>query len=67
MKQFTVQDGLEVQQEQLQEWKLKLNAECFGALEAFLLEANKNLTKDNTGGDVIRGIALDEFILNWRA
>jgi hypothetical protein len=63
---FSKEEGLEIQAEQLAEWKLKLNKECYKALELWLKEKNKNLTRHSTLHQVMRGVDMDNFIKNWK-
>lgn len=63
---FTRQDGLDVQNEQLHDWKAKLDPACFSALVAAVLKENAKLTDKSTGYDVFRGTSLDGVVANWR-
>lgn len=63
---FTINEGLAVQARQLEEWRTKLNAECYLAL--FDQVKEENLTLDptrNDGYDVWRGNDMDTFVINW--
>lgn len=64
MKEFTIDQGLNVQQDQLKRWKPKLNENLYKDLEAWCQEdASKGLYRD--GYDVPRGNTFDNFIGNW--
>lgn len=60
---FTLADALKVQSEQLADWKLKLNDECYNALELVALASNKDIAEPF---DIKRGSALDTFVANWK-
>lgn len=61
---------VDIQAEQLEEWKLKLNAECFEALLGWVKECNRQLTLGsryfNPIDEVTRGSDFDQFIVNWK-
>jgi hypothetical protein len=57
--------GLAIQEEQLKEWRRKLNAECYSDLVTWLGQENLKLGKDATLYSVTRGQAMTMFICNW--
>jgi hypothetical protein len=61
-KEFTVEDGIEIQAEQLAGWKLILIPEVYEALEEYTLRNNH---KAQSGRDVCRGVDLDNYIGNY--
>jgi len=65
-KPFTVQDGLEVQIQDMKNWQVRLTDQCFSALQAEQARRNGRLSADANGYDVWRGCQLTEFITNWR-
>ena len=64
---FTYQDGLNIQAQDLAEWKKKLNAECYDALRLHCQAVNSNqLPSEKVDGlKVFREEDLTEFVLNW--
>jgi hypothetical protein len=66
-KQFTVEQGLEVQAEQLAGWKTILIPEVYEALYEY---ATRHNSEAKTGWDICRGTNLDNYIgnymLGWR-
>lgn len=60
---FTLSDSLQVQADQLANWKLKLNTECYNGLELVALASNANVTDPH---EIKRGCALDTFVANWK-
>lgn len=58
---FTLEQGLEVQRKQLDEFKSVLTVGAFAALER---EATKDNHKATDGFDVVRGNQLDEALHN---
>jgi hypothetical protein len=61
-KAFTVEDGIEIQQQQLSQWKTILIAEVYDALEEY---AKRNNDKAQSGFDVCRGSDFDFYINNY--
>ena len=65
-EEFTIEDGLKVQRENLAEWKTKLNAECYSDLKKFVDAENFNIDSCcDCGHGVCRGSEIDTFIKNW--
>ena len=66
-KQFTIEQGLEVQAKQLAEWKSILINEVYEALYEYATRKNHEA---KTGWDIRRGTDLDNYIgnymLGWR-
>jgi len=62
---FTVQDGIEIQKNNLIDWKYKLNDELYKALVAEC-ERQNALPNINNGFDVFRGSSIYEFIANFK-
>jgi len=62
-KEFTVEQGLKIQGEQLTEWESKLHPECYKDLVAHATSTN-HLAK--SGLEVCRGNSLSNFIANWK-
>lgn len=63
---FTVEKALKMQKGNLEQWRTRLNDECYNALVASVERSNSNLTKDATGYDVARGSSLSDFVVNWK-
>lgn len=61
--EFTLSDSLQIQTENLANWKLKLNTECYNALELVALASNKDVTDPY---EIKRGQPLDTFVANWK-
>ena len=61
-KAFTVEDGIEVQQQHLSQWKTILIAEVYDALEEYVTRDND---KARDGYDIRRGYDLDFYINNY--
>lgn len=61
-KEFTVKTGIQVQNENLSEWKMVLNEETYTALEEYAKSTNKDA---KNGHQIRRGNALTEFVLNY--
>lgn len=59
----TVEYIINIQTEQLANWKLKLNDNCYNALEAWAVTSNEGKTEWNS---ILRGSNLDNFIANWK-
>ena len=61
MKDFTIEQGLQVQTIQLNEWKSLLKSKVFEKLK-------KEVTKDNhlakDGFDIVRGNSIDNILIN---
>lgn len=66
-KEFTLQHGLKIQDEQLAGWKLILLPEVYEALHEYATRKNHEA---KTGYDVRRGTDLDNYVgnymLGWR-
>lgn len=60
-KQFTIQHGIDVQNDHLEEYKTILNDETYNALVAFAIKDND---KAKDGYDICRGYQLSNFINN---
>lgn len=63
---LSLKEGLDIQLEQLKQWKDRLSACCLFDL---LIEANHRntcLPPDATGYDVWRGTHITNFICNWK-
>ena len=63
---FTAKDGIRIQQQQLHEWRSKLAADCYLAVEAHCKLMNSALTSSDHGDRVFRGNDITAFIQNWR-
>ena len=61
-KQFTVEQGLEIQAKQLAEWKSILKDEVYEALHEY---ATRNNGEAKTGYNICRGSNLDNYIGNY--
>lgn len=64
--QFTIQDGLDLQESHLNQWKRKLNTQTYKALANECFERNKLLSDKDTGFQVFRGQDLTTFVLNYQ-
>jgi hypothetical protein len=60
--EFTVEDGIKVQTEQLEGWKKILRPAVYNELRKW---ATKYNDKAHNGYDIARGITLDNFIGNY--
>ena len=61
-KIFTVEDGIEIQNKCLQEWKTVLLPEVYLALEEYATRKNH---KAESGYDIVRGQDLNSYIRNY--
>jgi hypothetical protein len=61
---FSVEHGIAVQREQLNEWKTILKDEVYKVLEEY---ATKDNDKAMNGYDICRGTSLDNFMSNYAA
>jgi len=61
-KEFTIEDGIEVQKDHLSRWKLVLIPEAYEALEEYAL---RNNGEAKTGYDIRRGSTLDNYMGNY--
>jgi hypothetical protein len=62
MKTFSVEQGIEVQTNQLKDWKQLLKDEVYKALELY---AKKDNHKAIDGYDIRRGVDLSNFVGNY--
>lgn len=60
--EFTVEEGIVIQSEQLALWKRILVPEVYDALEEY---ATRNNHKAESGIDICRGTSLDSYINNY--
>jgi hypothetical protein len=60
--EFTVQQGLEIQARQLQEWESVLKPEVYKALHEYATRENGEA---ESGSDVKRGVDLSNYIGNY--
>lgn len=67
--QFTVQHGFTQQRNELTQWKFRLSAVCFEALQDKCRKENYEILRRlaATGHDVFRGQQLTEFVANWHS
>jgi len=61
-REFTVEDGIKIQAEQLSHWKKILIPEVYAALEEY---ATRDNNKAKKGYEVCRGVRLDSYIGNY--
>ncbi len=61
-KEFTVNDAIRIQQEQLQDWRKVLTTETYGDLVVYAKQNNRTAKRPN---DIIRGNSLDVFVTNY--
>lgn len=61
-RKFTVEEGIETQNEQLAQWKSVLKPKVYAALEEY---AKRNNHKAKDGFDVCRGSDLSSYIGNY--
>ena len=61
MKDFTIEQGLQVQTRQLNEWKSLLKSKVFEKLKKEVIKDN-HLAKD--GFDIVRGNSIDNILIN---
>lgn len=62
MAHFTIQDGLQIQAEQLAAWKEVLRDDVYKFVETW---ATKDNLEAKTGYDIKRGTELDQLVHNW--
>jgi len=65
-KQFTIEEGIAVQQRQLNEWQKVLKPEIFRELKRIIdekTEREKHAYK--SGHEVLRGIDIEDCIYHW--
>jgi hypothetical protein len=60
--ELSVQDGLEIQNQHLQEWKRVLLPEVYFALKEYATRKNH---KAESGYDIVRGQDLNSYIRNY--
>ena len=60
--ELSVQDGIEIQNQHLQEWKIVLLPEVYLALEEYALRTNNEA---KNGYDIRRGSDLSSYIRNY--
>jgi hypothetical protein len=60
--EFSIQDGIRVQSEQLRLWKAILQPGVYSALEEYALRTNHEA---KSGYDIKRGTTLDSYINNY--
>lgn len=63
---LSVNEGIAIQSSHLQEWRTKLNPECYADLIEWVDFKNGELRENDSGLDVMRGTSLDIFVANWR-
>lgn len=63
MSYLSVEDGIKIQDENLADWKLKLNKEVYDALFKY---AKKDNEKARSGFDIARGQTLTTFVQNFK-
>lgn len=61
-RDFTIQQGIEVQTQQLSEWKQLLKDEVYIAVEIYATKDN-HLAK--TGDDICRGVSMTDMVHNY--
>lgn len=64
---LTLQDGLNIQKEDLARWKKILSVKAFKALKKVCDESNKRLHPEMSGYMVFRGRDLDKHVVNMAA
>jgi hypothetical protein len=62
LKEFTIEEGIEIQKEHLAGWKTVLITEVYEALEEYALRDND---KARSGYSVCRGTSLDNYVNNY--
>lgn len=60
---FTIQNGIDIQTEQLNKWKALLKPKVYNQVQKLV---TKNNDKATTGYDICRGDSITEIILNLR-
>jgi len=60
--EFTVEQGIKVQQAHLNEWKTILTPDAYAALEEY---ATRDNDKASNGQDICRGAALSSFVQQY--
>jgi len=66
MKNYTINDGLKVQSENIVSWANVLNEKALRLLREKVDEENKKLTANSSGYDVFRGSDITNFIENLK-
>lgn len=64
MSKFTLEQGLAIQRQQLEQWKVLLKPKVFDLLKSMVEHENESLTKNSDGYDVCRGNNIDVILLN---
>lgn len=65
-KEFSIADGIAVQQEQLELYKLILNEDTYAWLDKFVSEANDLLVEGvDNGYSVLRGTDIQNILFNY--
>jgi hypothetical protein len=65
-QEFSIADGIAVQQEQMKLYKLILNEDTYNWLEKFVLEDNNRLVEGvDNGYSVIRGTDIQNMLFNY--
>jgi len=63
VEQFTLENAIKIQKEELKIWSLKLGAECYCALEDYIIEKNMETLDPSS---VIMNDAMLDFIVNYK-
>ena len=63
VEQLTLENAIKIQKEQLKVWSLKLGAECYCALEDYIIEKNMETLDPSS---VIMKDAMLDFIINYK-
>lgn len=62
-KEFSVADGIRIQQQHLEQWKLLLKPDVYANL---VLYAERDNGKARDGYDICRGTDLNNYLLNYK-
>jgi hypothetical protein len=65
MRKFTQEDGIAIQAQQIQIWKIVLNEKVFDIVVNESIVRNKMLSPEDDGYAVWRGTDIDSFIYNY--
>lgn len=65
MSKFTIENAIDVQNKNLQDWKIILKDEIYILLQERLNTMNETLKKNDKISSVLRGSCLDTFVVEF--
>ena len=60
-QEFTLEQGLKIQEDQLKQWQKIMKPEVYDKLKVYIVASNKTA---KTGNDVLRGYTIQNWISN---